>query len=427
MAGEQALPAPRDASGAASTRLSLGALFWLNSYWFATAFHWGALLTIVIPAEVLRFVPESQKGSYLGLLFGVGAAVAMVVTPLAGALSDRALFRMGRRRPFMIAGTLLNCAALLWMRSAPSYGWFLAAYLAVQASDNTAAGAFHGLIPDKVPPHQRGVASALMGFLSMVATSAAVLLAGTLVGRGQTRTVYPVIIAVMLLYLLLTLWKVKETPQVTRPALGFLAFLRSFWINPRQYPDFGWLFLTRALVMLGFYTLIGFLQFFVKDTLGLTTAQAASLVGRLSVLVVGAALVAAVAGGVISDRYGRRGIVSIAGFFLALTCVGLLFQPGLPVLTVIAVLLGIGTGAYTSVDWALAIDVLPSRLTAAKDLGIWGIANTLPQVAAPLLAGPLLDVFNRIQPNFGYTVVYSLAIVYTFFGSVFVWKIKGAR
>ncbi len=76
-------------------RLSLGELFWLSLYWFATSFHWGALLAVVIPAEVIRFVPEAQKGSYLGLLFAAGAAIAMVVTPVAGALSDRSILPMG--------------------------------------------------------------------------------------------------------------------------------------------------------------------------------------------------------------------------------------------------------------------------------------------------------------------------------------------
>ena len=93
----------------------------------------------------------------------------------------------------------------------------------------------------------------------------------------------------------------------------------------------------------------------------------------------------------------------------------------------IGVLFGIGYGAYAAVDWALAIDVLPSEHSAAKDLGIWAIANTLPQVLAPVIAGPLLDIFNRRTPNLGYTIIYSLAIVEVALGSAFIWKIKGTR
>jgi len=71
--------------------------------------------------------------------------------------------------------------------------------------------------------------------------------------------------------------------------------------------------------------------------------------------------------------------------------------------------------------------VLPSGHSAAKDLGIWAIANTLPQVLAPVIAGPLLDIFNRRAPNLGYMIIYSLAIVEVALGSAFIWKIKGTR
>jgi len=408
-------------------RLSVWDLTWLNLYWFATSFHWGALLTVVIPAEVLRFVPETQKGSALGLLFGIGAAVAMVVTPFAGALSDRSLMHMGRRRPFMIAGTLANCLALIWMKDAAVYAVFLVAYLAVQASDNCAAGAFHGLIPDKVSSGQRGVASGLMGLTSMIGTSAAVLLAGRLVGGGQTGTMYWAISAVILFCMALMTVTVKEERMTGRPPVTVRAFFRSFWIDPRAYPDFAWLFVTRGLVMLGFYTILGFLQFYLKDTLGLSREEAARATGTLSGVAIAAAVGAALLGGWLSDRIGRKAIVSVAGLLLALTSVGLLFQPPFHTLIGIAILLGLGSGAYTSVDWALAIDVLPSRHSSARDLGIWGVANTLPQVTAPLIAGPLLDLFNHAQPGAGYSVIFSMAIVYTVLGSILVWKIKGSR
>jgi MFS family permease len=204
-------------------------------------------------------------------------------------------------------------------------------------------------------------------------------------------------------------------------------FVRSFWIDPRQYPDFAWVFVTRALVMLGFYTLLTFLQFFLRDTLHFSVPRAAEATAHLGIITIAAAALIALGAGWTSDRVGRKAIVSFAGGFLGLTSIGLLVQPPYSTLLGIAVLFGIGYGAYTSVDWALALDVLPSGHSAAKDLGIWGIANTLPQVLAPSIGGPLLDVFNHRSPTLGYTVIFSLSIVYVGLGSLFVWKIRGAR
>jgi MFS family permease len=408
-------------------RLPLVTLVWLGLFWFAMAFHWGALITVVIPAEVLRFVPEAQKGTYLGVLFASGAVMAMIVSPIAGALSDRSTLPLGRRRPFVIAGVLANCAGLLLMRSAGGYGAYVAGFVLVQTASNFAGGAFNGLIPDKVPANQRGLASGIMGFMMLAGTISAGLLAGSLAGRGRVPAVYLIDILVFVVCTTLVAVLIREEPLRAAARVAPGAFLRSFWIDPRRYPNFGWMFLTRGLVMLGFYTLVSFLQFFIKDLFRLSVVQAARTTGLLSAVTIASGTLTALGAGWLSDRIGRRGIVSASGIFLALTGVGLLAGPSLRMLVWIAVLFGIGYGAFTSVDWALAIDVLPSRASAAKDLGIWAIANSLPQVLAPVAAGPILDAFNQRAPLLGYTVVFGASIAYVVAGSLLVWRIKGVR
>src|SRR5207302_3052026 len=122
--------------------------------------------------------PGSQKGFYLGFLFAVGAVMAMVVSPISGALSDRSTLRMGRRRPFVVAGVLLNCLGLAAMRSAPTYAWYVGAVMVVQAATNFAGGAFNGFIPDRIRRFQRGFTSGLRGFMMLLGTITPALLAG---------------------------------------------------------------------------------------------------------------------------------------------------------------------------------------------------------------------------------------------------------
>lgn len=38
----------------------------LSAFWFGSAFHWLLLLTILMPTNVVSFVGEAQKGTYLG-------------------------------------------------------------------------------------------------------------------------------------------------------------------------------------------------------------------------------------------------------------------------------------------------------------------------------------------------------------------------
>lgn len=83
-------------------------LFLISVFWFAINFHWSALLVIVIPSQLLNYVADANKGRYLGLLLGIGAVVVLISQPLFGAISDRAAFGVGRRRPFIFIGVLGN-------------------------------------------------------------------------------------------------------------------------------------------------------------------------------------------------------------------------------------------------------------------------------------------------------------------------------
>jgi MFS family permease len=92
----------------------------------------------------------------------------------------------------------------------------------------------------------------------------------------------------------------------------------------------------------------------------------------------------------------------------------------------------LGYGAYQAVDWALASDVLPSKDDYSKDMGVWHIAFTLPQVVATPIAGVLLDLFQKQGaavglPNLGYSVIFGLAFVYFLLGTVLVRQVKGAK
>src|SRR3972149_5908453 len=129
---------------APTRRLSVPDQLFLSLHWFGINFHWGALLAVASPAEVLKFVPEAAKGRALAAVFAGGAVVALLVGPLVGALSDRALFRMGRRRPFVLAGALLNAAALLALGYAPTFTLFVVAYWFVPFSHNLGGSAYGG-------------------------------------------------------------------------------------------------------------------------------------------------------------------------------------------------------------------------------------------------------------------------------------------
>jgi MFS family permease len=195
---------------------------------------------------------------------------------------------------------------------------------------------------------------------------------------------------------------------------------RSFWVSPRQYPDFAWAFSTRFLVGLGNSLGTLYLLYFLTDKVKLADPNAGLLV--LILIYTAGLITTTVLAGRRSDRTGRRrSFVVVSGVVMAVAALMLVVAPTWPVAMAAAAVLGGGYGMYLAVDAALITQVLPTATGRAKDLGIINIANSAPQVIAPALAGPIVAHFG------GYPVLYTATAVVTLAGGVFIYRVRSVR
>jgi MFS family permease len=423
---------------AGKRRLSILDHISLNVFWFAFSVLWSSLLVVTIPSQVLSMVGDARKGTGMAWIMGLGAFIALVIPPFVGAISDRARFRMGRRRPFILAGTVINCLALLGMAYFDSFSLYVLAFLFVEFGNNLAMAAYSALIPDIVPHDQRGLASGYMNLMIMLGTIAGVAAAGVLTAKAVV-LLYWLLIGVLLVAILITVFTVEEEPLTEVKPLDLGALLRDLWIDPRDQPDFAWLFLSRLLVMTGRYIVQEFLQYYLQDVIGppfrvFGTAVASNAEGAVALVVlmimVGATVSSLIAGA-LSDRLGRKRLIHLSGGLMVVPGAFLIMSHNFTLATLLGLAFGLGFGVFASADWALATDVLPSADDYAKDMGIWHIATVLPRVVAVPVAGPILDVFNRLgpawgYPSLGYTVIFSMSMVYVMVGTALVSRIKGA-
>ena len=113
-----------------------------------------------------------------------------------------------------------------------------------------------------------------------------------------------------------------------------------------------------------------------------------------------------------------KGKTAIEGLITAGALLLFAFVPTWQAALAAAIILGIGFGAYTAVDFALITQVLPAANDRAKDLGVINIANALPQVLAPVIAAGVLAL------GLGYTELYTVAAGVSVLGSILVLRIK---
>jgi MFS family permease len=379
-------------------------------------------ISVLLPNQVQAIAGSAHKVAVLGWVTGAGAAVAMISNPVAGALSDRTTSRFGRRRPWIVCGTLTGAAALVLLGGQHAIAGVVAGWCLAQAGLNAMQASLSAAIPDHVPVAQRGAVSGWIGLPQTLGVLLAVVLVTDVVtGDAGYALLAACVVACVLPFALTT--PDPPLPRAGRPPWQWQAFARSFWLSPRRYPDFAWAWLTRFAVNLGNAMTLLYLLYFLRDRLHYSRLfpghKAEDGLVVLILVYLGGVVVTAVASGVISDRTGRRKLpVTISGLVMAVAAVLLALWPRWPVVIAAAAIMGLGFGVYLSVDAALVTQVLPSAAARAKDLGLINIANTGPQVVAPAIAAPLVSELG------GYRALYLSVAVITVLGSMFVRRIR---
>jgi len=361
----------------------------ITIFGFALAALWGSLHTIILPTRLLDFVAASEKSTCLGLLTFAGLMLAIIVQPIAGAISDRSGFAWGRRRPFILVGTLV---AVLFLSGIGWVGSFLAIfviYCLLQVASNTTQGPYLAFIPDMVPQGKRGLAS----------------------GVG----------AVLLAAMVSTILTVRERPGKAAQLPLLPTIFKSFRIKVSAHRDFIWFILSRLFIMMAFTTLQTFALYFIMDVVGAPDPAAAT--ARFSIVAIAGMLIVAYPTGRLSDRIGRRPIALAAGLLGALA-IALLYLSGqnFTLIMLSGGLVGIAFGAFMSSNWALATDLVPKG-EEARYLGLTNLA-TAGGAALARLIGPLIDFGNNLSPNLGYSFMFLACFIYFIVGSLLLLKIR---
>jgi MFS family permease len=392
----------------------------MNVYWFGLAFMWNALHPIVLPALLVDRVPEALKNTYLGAMTFLGLLLAMGVQPLAGALSDRTRAAWGRRRGWIVGGALGSVLFLTVMARSESLLMLALGYVGLQIASNAGHGPAQGLIPDLVPVHHHGLASGIKSLFDMGGLVVTSMAAGRLVQENNLTFLFGVIASVLTLTTIITVLNTQEPrwPKEVAPARGGTLRKQRMDVlgSLRHHPMYVRLLVARFLILLGVYVVQGFAQYFLRDWLripnpALVTGNLMAAIGVMVTLLVFPA-------GWLSDRIGRWSLNAVAGALIGVGILLLVFARNVTAVYAFGAIIGIATGSFLSVNWALATDLIPVE-QGGKYLGFTNLA-TAGAAATSRLGGPVIDGLNALWPGtaIGYPVAFAFAALATLGGTV---------
>jgi len=382
----------------------------------------GAFIVSAVPVTLLLTVHLSAiagagAASAFSIVTGVAALLGLIAQPLTGRFSDRSRARLGKRRSWILMGGLVSSLVLIGMIFTTEVWQVVVVWALVTIFVNVQLAATGALLAEQVPTKRRGSMSGVLGSMAIL---------GPVLGLAAVSTVTSmpwlqwVIVAFSGLLLVVIAVLLLKDPQQVRPEgeerLTVIDLVKSFWLNPRKHPAFGWAWAVRFLISCAgastTYTALLLINRFHYEP-----QEVATPVLLLTLLYGVLIIVFSTVGGVLSDKLRRqKPFVMISGVIAAVALVIMGLAPTVEVLFIATAILGVGSGVFLSVDLALSVRMLPNPENVGKDIAVMALANTLPSSVVPFIA-PLFLLLG------GYTALYIGLAVFGLVGAVLVTRL----
>lgn len=348
---------------------------------------------ILLPPVIQALAPHA-KVSTLAVLSTLASITTVIALYAGGAISDRTRSRWGRRTPSLVASWLASVLLMPLMGMANSVTVLLILMPLLWFALNYYQSVLLAALPDRVPAHELGFASAAIGLGAPIG-----IFAGVNIGAVASSTILGYVL-LAIPFTILTFAMIKLEPEQSSLADGSSFRENAPVGNLREQfssfldRNFALACLSRFLMFLCYFGVNGYLFYVLQDYVGTdklpynSVNAGVSIV--LSVMTVSWLAVTPIIGA-IADRFSRTAlIVALVSFGAGVATL----IPAIDSSWVLMILFGLGTGimfgTYFVLDLKLATLVLPRQETAGRDLGILLAAGSAPGVVAPAMSAAII-------------------------------------
>lgn len=366
---------------------------------------------------VIRIVGSEDATAVYGTASGITGIAIVIFGLFGGVIADKTRLKMGRRRFWMVAGSILGAISMLMLTFASSIPIFIISLCLVNFFYGMVSLSSYAIVPEQVDPDKFGRVSGLIGAAGPALVMSGQMLMGVLANSTIEQKMIALIIVQLIggitAALLIKDNYLAKTATISKKNLG----IRGFYPSYKQYPAYTWALLTKLFINfsnagLNMLTLFYIARFHLSEA---EIFQIMGLTAPTIIMMVGAGIL----GGFLSDKVKKqKPFVMGAALVTALCLVAFAFSTSVAWVIIGNFIFNFGFGMYNAVDNALVNRILPSKENAAKDISIMNtttnMASTLVSFAAPALIAFGASTFG----GDGYTLFFLVLAVFSILSAI---------
>ena len=368
---------------------------------------------------LLTFGAEVDHLSWFWL---VAPITGMIVQPIIGYMSDKTWNRLGRRRPYFLAGAILTSIALILMPNAPHLATFIAPMfigggllMIMDASINISMEPFRALVADKLPEEQHtlgfSVQTLLIGIGAVIGSWLPYILgewfgvSKEASGKGliPDNVVFSFYFGAFVLISSI-IWTVVTTSEYPPDELVNTAeveekpakfFIPPIMIKLLLVQFFSWF----ALFSMWVYTTPAVaLRFYgTADPNSAAFQEAGNWVGILFGVYNGVSAIIALSLPIIAKRLSKKVTHAIALCIGGLSLLSFLLFTDPHFLIIPMIGIGIAWGSILAMPYAMLASSIPPKRMGVY-MGLFNMSITIPQIVSGVFSGLILKYFFDGNP-----------------------------
>lgn len=368
-------------------KLMTGLIIGNVGYYIASIVPVALLLTL----KFLELNPQEATNNF-SLTAAIGGIATLISGYVGGIISDKTRIRFGKRRTWIVLGSLIGAVGLAVIGYSTSVEVIVSLWVVCCIGFNFMYSALNGALADQCDNEKRGTAGGLLGIFAPVGIQIGVGIM-TVINSSSMSTKFNVLAVIFVITSIMCCMIIKDSPAEIKNTNNEIKKDKiSFYPSFRKYPEFSWGVATRFFMAIAYASQTYMTLYFVMH-FNIPQNEVTQLVLINGVIgsVVGA--VASIIAGTISDKLKKQKPILIVSGFIAALGLGLLVIANSTVMAIMAcVFISLGYCAYLAVDMALTIRILPNMQEAAKDMSIVNTAGNLPNSVVPAFAPALIGM-----------------------------------